>query len=103
MSKAQIILASVFTIIISVLVSCFIYTEEIKKIILNKYYLIIAFLILFIICNTYSTEVRDKEKQERNGLKYLENFSISFFSIGGIVFVMLILLFVIEWIKSLFN
>lgn len=101
MSKIQILFSSVIIVIISLIVSGFVYTEEIRRILSNKYYLIIAFLILFIICIIYSNEVKDKA--ERNGLKYLESLSISLFTVAGIVFTMHIFLFIIEWIKSIFN
>ncbi len=108
MSKIQILFASVFAILTSIIFACFIYTEDIRNAISNKYYLVISFLVLFLILNIYSTEFKDKNRNENdvdkdNGMKYITFFSISLFSIAGIVFSIHILLFIIEWIKSLFN
>ncbi len=103
MSKIQILFTSVFLLIVSIIASCFLYTKEIRGIISNKYYLIISFLVLLIIINFYYSEVSKRDADERKDLKYMASFSISLFTIIGIVFSMHILLFIIEWIKSMFN
>lgn len=102
MSKIQILFTSVFVMIISLIVSCFFYTEEIRKIISNKYYLIISFLVLFFILNFYYSELSNRDLEQKKDLKYFGSFSISLFTIAGIVFAMHILLYAVEWIKLLF-
>ena len=103
MSKIQILFASVLVMIITLIVSCFVYTEEIRKLISNKYNLIISFLVLMIIINVYYSEFSNRDLEQKKDLKYFGSFSISLFTIAGIVFTMHIILFVVEWIEHLFK
>ncbi len=103
MKKIEIFIFIIITIILVFVSTCFIYTEEIRGFLGNRYYITISFLVLYIICNVYSSEVRDKKEGNRGRTKYLANLSISIIIIAAVIFGMQIILFVIEWIKSLFN
>ena len=108
MKKIEVLLLTVIAVIVVFLTTCFIYTKEIRLFISNMYHIIISILILYVITNIYSTEIRDKKRDKNDvhkdsGIKYLANFSISFFTTFALFFGMHIILFIIEWIKSLLN
>lgn len=103
MKKIEVLLLTVIAVVVVFLTTCFIYTKELRHLIANEKNYIIFFLLMFIalvIINSYKS-VDKIDSQKRLG--YLSILSISIFTSFALFFGMHIILFIIEWIKSLLN
>lgn len=103
MKKIEVLLLTVIIMIVVSLTACYVYTEEIRLLISDKKNFFIFFLLMFIgliIIKPY--RVVDQEGSQK-GLEYLSILSISIFTSFALFLAMHIILFIIEWIKSLLN
>lgn len=103
MKKIEVLLLTVIIMIVLSLTACYVYTEEIRLLISDKKNFFIFFLLMsigLVIIKSY--RVVDQEASQK-GLEYLSILSISIFTSFALFFGMHIILFIIEWIKSLLN
>lgn len=103
MKKIEVLLLTVIAIIVVLLTLCFIYTKELRHLIAGEKNFIIFFLLMFIALIIISSYKRVGKEDSQKGLGYLSILSISIFTSFALFLAMHIILFVIEWIKSLLN
>ena len=103
MKKIEVLLLTVIAVIVVFLITCFVYTKELSHLIADEKNFIIFFLLMFIALLIISSFKRVGNKDSQNGFGYLSILSISIFTSFALFFGMHIILFIIEWIKSLLN
>lgn len=103
MKKIEVLLLTVIIMIVVSLTACYVYTEEIRLLISDKKNFIIFFLFMFIALVIINSYKRVSKKDSQKGLGYLSILGVSTFTSFALFLAMHIILFVIEWIKSLLN
>lgn len=103
MKKIEVLLLTVITVIVVLFTSCFIYTKELRHLIADEKNFIIFFLLMFIALVIINSYKRVSKKDSQKGLGYLSILAVSTFTSFALFLAMHIILFIIEWIKSLLN